>query len=219
MNKRTITLLVITGIIALALIVGGMLLQYYASFHKVTITVKKAEITADVYQPEPGVSPEDGTPTDKKIATVKGAQVITLQAGDYYIKPQGDKYDSKAIAFTVKDKDLSVTVDPGFSSTYLSSLLQQELSTIKSVILARYPFISTGYKLNDGKLYEDGTWYGTTLVQNAEAGNNGDVYRMVLHKVNGTWQFAATPSIIISIPEHADIPADLLKDLNAQSGY
>lgn len=219
MNRRTITLLIVTGIIAIGLIVGGLLLQYYGSFHKVTITVKKADLTVDVYQPAPGTSPEDGTPSDTKVGTAKGTQVLTLRAGEYYVKPQGDKYSDTAVPFTVKDKDISVTVDPGFSSTYLSSLLQQELSTIKSVLLAKYPFISTGYKLNDGKLYEDGTWYGTTLVQNAEAGNNGDVYRTVMHKVNGTWQFAATPSLIISIPEHKDIPKDIITDLNSQSGY
>ena len=219
MNRRTIILLSISGIIAIALIVGGFLLQYYASFHKVTIVVKKSDITADIYQPAPGVSAEDGTPSDKKITSVTGTQTITLQDGDYYAKPQGDKYDNSDVTFSVKGKDVSVVVDPGFSSTYLSSLLQQELSNIKSVIIAKYPFVSTSYTLNDGKLYEDGTWYGTTLVQNATAGNNGDVYRTVLHKVNNTWQFAAIPELILSTPNHTDIPADILKDLNAQSGY
>jgi hypothetical protein len=219
MSRKNTILFIIVGIIAIALIAGGFAYKYFTSFHKVTIDVKNAEITADVYQPEKGINPEDGTPHDTKIATVKGTKDLSLQAGNYYVVPQGEKFDRSQITFQVGDKDISVTINPGFSSTYLTSLLKQELPTIKSVIVAKYPIAATNFTLNDGKLYRDGSWYGTTLVQHADAGNNGDVYRTVLHKVNGSWQIVAMPELILTIPTHKDIPKDILADLNIQSGY
>ena len=218
MNKKTIALIIISVIIAIGLIVGGFMLKYYASFHKVTIDVKSAEITVDIYRMDPSAE-ETNPATDAKIDTTKGIKVLSLQAGGYYAVPQGNKYDASPVNFTVADKDISVSVNPGLSSTYLSSLLEQEQSTINQVITTKYPIATTGFKLNDGKIYNDGTWYGTTIVQNAISGNNGDVYRTVLHKVNGVWQFAATPAIVLSAPEHTDIPENILKDLNSQSGY
>jgi hypothetical protein len=119
----------------------------------------------------------------------------------------------------VENKDMSVTVNPGFSEEYLTSLLKEELPDIKAIITAKYPAATTNFMLGDGKLYGDGTWYGTTLVQNADAGNNGDVYRTVLRKVNNVWQFVATPELVLSAPYHKDIPVSILTDLNGQSGY
>lgn len=219
MSRKNTILFIIVGTIAIALIAGGFIYKYFASFHAVTIVIKNAEITADVYKPDEGINPEDGTPKDEKISTVKGTQVLSLQAGNYYIVPQGQKFDTSQITFQVKDSDVSVTVDPGYSSGYLSSLLRQELPAIKSAIVAKYPIAATNFTLNDGKLYKDGSWYGTTLVQHAEAGNNGDVYRTVLHKVDGVWQVAAMPELILTVPTHKDIPKDILADLNTQSGY
>lgn len=192
--------------------------KYYGSFHKVTINVKNSEITADIYRMDPNA--EEANPaTDAKIDTVKGTKVLSLQAGGYYAVPQGNKYDTSPINFTVTGKDTSASVNPGLSSTYLSSLLEQEQSAINLVITTKYPIATTSFKLNNGKLYGDGTWYGTTLVQNAAAGNNGDVYRTILRKVNGIWQFVVTPSIIISVPDHSDIPVAVISDLNGQNGY
>ncbi|HTJ73328.1 MAG TPA: hypothetical protein VL481_01925 [Verrucomicrobiae bacterium] len=218
MSRKNIIILVILGIAAAALLAGGFAYKYYASFHKVTVTVQANDLSVDVYQQKPGVDEQDAS-SGVKQGTVKGTAELSLQAGTYFALPQGNKYDSSAVSFIVEDKDMTVTINPGFSEEYLGTLLQQELSSIKSVIIAKYPQATTNFTLNDGKLYKDGTWYGTTLIQNAEAGNNGDVYRTILHKVNGTWQFAATPEIILTAPTHKDIPQDILTDLNGQSGY
>jgi hypothetical protein len=219
MSRKNIILFIIAGIIAIALIAGGFAYKYFTSFHTVTISIKNPEITVDVYQPEEGINPEDGTPNDKKISSVKGVQKLSLQAGNYYVVPQGEKFDTSQITFQVADKDISVNVNPGLSATYLSLLLKQELPRINSVIIAKYPIATTNFALNNGKLYKDGTWYGTTLIQHATAGNNGDVYRTILHKVNGVWQFAATPELVLTVPMHKDIPQSVLSDINDQTGY
>jgi hypothetical protein len=218
MSRKNIIILVILGIIAAALIAGGFAYKYYASFHKITVTVPAADLTVDIYQQKPGVDEQDASSGIKQ-GTVKGTAELSLQAGTYFALPEGNKYDTSAVSFVVEDKDISVTIKPGFSVEYLTDLLKQELPSLKSVIVAKYPQATTNFSLNEGKLYQDGTWYGTTLIQNAEAGNNGDVYRTVLHKVNGVWEFAATPEIILTAPTHKDIPKDILTDLNGQSGY
>jgi hypothetical protein len=218
MSRKNIILFIITGIIAVALIAGGFAYKYYASFHKVTISVQRSDLTVDIYQAKAGVDEHDASSGIKQ-GTVKGTGTLSLQQGDYYILPTGTKYDTSDISFTVKDKDLTVKVNPGYSEEYLASQLTKELPAINAVITAKYPSATSNFKLNSGKLYGDGTWYGTTLVQYAEAGENGDVYRTVLHKVNGTWQFAATPELVISSLLHKDIPISILSDLNGQSGY
>jgi hypothetical protein len=217
MNKRYTTISIITGLIVTALIAGGFAYQYYNSFKKVSIVIQKQDITADVYMRNPN---NDDSGDDTKVGTVKSAQVLSLQPAKYYAVPEGDKYDNSQISFTVSDKNITIVVNPGFSSTYLTSQLTQELSAIKSVITTKYPTIINGYTINTGKLYLDGSWYGTTLVQQSPgAGQSGDVYRTVLHKVNGTWQFIATPELVLTAPSHSSVPESILSDLNSQTGY
>jgi hypothetical protein len=218
MSRKNTILFIVAGIIAIALIAGGFAYKYYMSFHTVTINVQANDLTVDVYKQQDGVDEQDAG-SGVKQGAVKGTGTLSLQAGNYFILPEGGKYDTTAISFAVADKNMSVEVNPNFSEEYLASLLKQELPAIQAVITAKYPIATSNFALNDGKLYGDGTWYGTTLVQHADVGNNGDVYRTVLHKVNNVWQFAATPELILGAPYHKDIPISILTDLNGQSGY
>jgi len=217
MNRKYTIRLIIIGIIIIALIGAGFAYKYFSSFHKVTLTVQQSGLSADIYQRNPN---SDESDSDTKVGTVKGTQILSLQPAKYYAVPTDAKYDNSQISFTVADKDMSVSVNPGFSSNYLASVLATELPNITTVINAKYAAILSGYTINSGKLYLDGTWYGTTITQKSPGpGQLGDVYRTVLHKVNGTWQFAATPALILTAPDHKDIPNDILVDLNKQSGY
>ncbi len=217
MNRRNITLFAITIIVIVGLIAAGFAFKYYTSFRNVTIITKQPNLTADIYARNPN---SDESNLDTKLGTVKGTKVFSLQPGKYYAVPQDATYDQSQISFTVDTKDLTITVDPGYSEKYLTQKLNQELTAIKNVIATKYASIISGYTINQGKLYLDGTWYGTTIVQRSPGpGQLGDTYRTVLHKVNGTWQIAAIPEIVITAPEHPDIPASILTDLNAQSGY
>lgn len=217
MNRKYTIRLIIIGIIIIALIGAGFAYKYFSSFHKVTLTVRQTGLSADIYQRNPN---SDESDSDTKVGTVKGTQVLSLQPAKYYAVPTDAKYDNSQISFTVADKDMSVSINPGFSSNYLASVLAAELPSITAVINAKYATILSGYTVNTGKLYLDGTWYGTTITQKSPGpGQLGDVYRTVLHKVNDTWQFVATPVLILTAPDHKDISNDILVDLNKQSGY
>ncbi len=217
MNRRIITLLITTSIVIIALVAGGFAIKYYLSFKKVTVTTQQSDLTADIYQRNPN---SDGPDADTKVGTVHGTKVFSLQPGKYYAIAEGTKYDQSQTGFTIDTKDIAVTVAPGYSDSYLTGLLKQDAAAIKAVITTRYASIIGNYTVNPGKLYLDGTWYGTTIVGNSPgAGQQGDTYRTVLHKVNGTWTIAAAPEIILTIPDHKDIPTSILTDLNTQSGY
>jgi hypothetical protein len=217
MNRKNITRLIIIGIVLAALIGAGFAYQYFSSFRKVTFTVQQAGLSADIYQRNPNSEESD---SDTKMGTIKNGQVLSLQPAKYYAVPTDTKYDNAQISFTVADKDMSVTVDPGFSPNYLASILAAELPAINSVISAKYASVLGDFTVNSGKLYLDGSWYGTTITQKSPGpGQLGDVYRTVLHKVNGKWQFAATPALVLTSPDHTNIPNDILVDLNKQSGY
>lgn len=216
MSRKNTILFIITGIVAIALIGGGFAYRYYASFKNVTITVKNPEVTADIYRRDPDAEESD---YDVKIDSVKGTKTLSLQPDKYYAVPREEKFNPQQVSFEVVDKDLNVTVNPGFSTAYLDSLLKKELPAINAAITSTYQSVLAGFTVNKGKLYEDGSWYGTTLVQNVSGGEYGDVYRAVLHKKDGAWQFAATPEIILTAPAHRDIPQAILFDLNQQSGF
>jgi hypothetical protein len=69
--------------------------------------------------------------------------------------------------------------------------------------------------IGDGDIYDDGTWYGTTLTQKpASASEQGDVYHTVLKKENGTWVIKAKPALILNAKEYPDIPFKILTIVN-----
>lgn len=217
MSRRNIIWLIIGVVIAIALIAAGFAIKYYSSFKKVTVTTVQQDLTADIYARNPNSEESD---SDTKVGTVKGSKTFSLQPGKYYAVPQGNKYDQSQVSFTVDTKDISVSVNPGLSDHYLIDMLKQESAAIMNVLTTKYASIIGNYTVNPGKLYLDGSWYGTTLVGKSPGpGELGDTYRTVLHKINGTWTVAAIPELVLTAPEHTDIPASILSDLNSQSGY
>lgn len=215
MKRNTIALLIA---ITVLLVAAGFGLNYYFSFKKVTITTAKSDLTADVF--EAGLQPEDGvTNTDVKVGSITGPTTLSLKPGSYYIIPTTKNYDTSPITFTISDKDVQVSANPGYSADYLASLLPDQLNDIKKTLLDTYPILRD-YAINDGKLYIDGTWYGTTLIQPQPGpGALGDVYRVILHQEGGEWKVKTIPQIVLTAPQNPDVPKAVLSDLNKQSGY
>ena len=216
MNKKYLILPIVAIVIVVAAIVGIVLFNYYQSFHKVTVNIKDTGLTVTVFKRD--LTSEDSN-NDKNVGDATGSQVLSLQDGKYYAVAKGNDYDTSQISFEVSGKDTSVNVSPNYSSAKLSAMLTSELPTINSVVSAKYDLESLGFTLDSGKLYENGDWYGATLVQKTGEHVNGDVYRIVLHKQNGTWNVATTPQLILTIPDNPSIPEDILTDLNNQTGY
>lgn len=208
---RKYIIIAVTFFLALGALVGGVALwQYFTSFHQVTFNLQPANLTADIYQVDASTSKAE------KLERVKNGQQLRLQEGKYYAAPQDKKYDMSHITFEVKEGDMAVDIEPGYSDTYLIDLLKKEQPAINKAILEKYPAITASFTLKPGKLYLDGTWYAVSLVKTNPnpGGESSDVYTTVLHKVNGTWQFVGIPKIVLTVPENPDIPERILKELN-----
>jgi hypothetical protein len=215
LEKKYLTIIITFFVVSVIVIGGFALWQYFTSFHKVTFNVKPANMSVDIYRIRTEIAEShEGT----KIGSVKNGQELSLQEGKYFAVPQDKKYNESDIDFAVVDSDITVDIHPSFNPGYLDSLLKKELPVINQTILAKYPKITRGgFTLNPGKLYRDGTWYGTTIKQpGAAPDQNGDIYRVVLHKENGIWKFSTIPQIVLTAPENPSVPEDVLSDLNGQ---
>jgi len=206
MNKNPLIILLTTLVLVL---VGIGILFYYQSFKNVTLNFKQPELSVTIYQ---------------KVSKDKQAEVgkftesgqVRLQSGTYTVVPSGNLYSPEPIEFKVEKEDITIDVNPNFSSSYRKSLLAEQLSTIKSVIVSAYPDVIDGFVINDGEIYEQGQWYATTLVQKAQGSDEGDVYRMVLKKENDKWKIVARPALVLSIKTYPNIPKDILSSVNAK---
>jgi hypothetical protein len=216
MNRKNTLIIIVSAVVLILLVVAGFIFNDVRNSHKATINIQKSGITAEVFKRDPQA--EEST-YDQKVATLSDSGTISLKAGKYYVIPKGKDLDDSQISFEIIDKDVSVNVNPGYSAAYLEAKTAAEVASANTVITSTYPLTSTGFSINSGKLYLDGTWYGATLVQKAVEKNNGDVYRLVLHKVDGKWQVAATPQLVLTIADNKTIPDTILRDLNRQTGY
>lgn len=97
----------------------------------------------------------------------------------------------------------------------LNKLLLSERSTIMGVLKAKYPNIDTQYVIAEGKLYDKGEWYGTTLTYKAKDTMNRDTLRVLMQKKQGIWTLRTTPpQILLSTVEFPDVPKSILKAIN-----
>lgn len=216
MNRKTILITIVSAAVLILLVIGGFLFNDIRNSHKATINIQKSGITAEVFERNPNFDESDH---DTKIGTFTSPETISLKPGKYYVIPKGKDLDDSQISFTITNEDVSVTVNPGYSAAYLEAKTAAEVDAANTVITTKYPVTATGFSINSGKLYLDGSWYGATLIQKAVQKNNGDVYRLVLHKVDGKWQVAAAPQLVLTLSDNKDIPDTILRDLNRETGY
>lgn len=200
--------LILLGLLAIVVLIGIGLIFYFQSFKAVKFDIKQDGLTVKVRSA--GGTTEYGTFT----ATTE----LHLQAGNYIAALQSEKYDNSDIAFEVKNENLTVTVDPPLSESYLSQLLTPELPTINKVITDTYPQQMKNFTLKTGRLYKEGEWYGTVLVQKTQSrADDPDIYRIVLKKEDGKWIIKAKPALVLSTKEYPEIPFDILSAVNQKT--
>jgi hypothetical protein len=207
MSKFKIIIFLILGVTVIA---GLIVWHYLVSFHSITLNVR-GEITSIVYKV---VDNKDQPP----LSTIKSTILISLQNGQYCVKPADTKYNTSPICFTVQDKDMSITIDPDYSDNYLEQLLTTQIDQIDSVITTKYSPIIASYTLIGGKLYGKGEWYGTTLTEKVAPSDRGDVYRVLLEKKGNSWVIVAYPQIVLSKLDYPQVPFTVLSDVNQLLG-
>lgn len=207
-RKHVIKAIVI--LLAIGIIIAGVFgALYYLSWKNVTFTLSSNTKSVTVYY----ANSEEGEarPPDSYIAaSIDAPSTIRLRTGSYIAIPNGDMISSATIPFNVSG-DMTIHIDPYFSDKYLSEAFTGELGSIHDAITAKYPVTANNYTLGDGRFYHFGDWYSTILYNsNPGPGDGVDVYGVILHKTNGSWEVSATPSIVFTYANNQSIPRDII---------
>lgn len=197
--------IIIISIITIAIIIGAFLIGYFASLHSVGFIVKQPNLTVSVY-----------TKSDKtKINSFTSEKFsLSLPKGGYYYTINGKNIDGGAINFNVDKSDITINIDPDYSSAYLSSLLATEQDSILSVIKNTYPAIISNYTISDAKLFKKGEWYGAIIRQVVDPRSTADQYRVILKKENGKWAMVHYPEIVVTKTNFPNVPIEILTAVN-----
>lgn len=199
------------------LIIGGIIwavVAYFSNFQKVTITYDKSDVKSlELYAAfeSKGVLTLDGD----KIQDIQSGEQYSLAKGLYALKPAGDRIKTDLLRLDVGELAVTQTLDIDYTSAYLESLLETEQASITTALYESNPKIEQLYTLNAGTLYKKGEWFGTTLSYKGTETLSRDTLRTILHKKDGVWVVVAKPAITLPIPSYKDIPASVVKAVNA----
>ena len=212
MSKQKI---VLWGLLLIILIgAARAYVTYKDSFQTITITAK-SNFTFSLYgavaaqesnaYDKNKLSFSTSTPSKHKVKRGEYVYVVTGRNGDYQTLAQGITIGGQPISMPIPSLN--------FTSGKLTALLSAENSDIKAAIQAKYPSQMGLYSIQEGKLYENGDWYGAKLVPNDPG--TYDTLRIVLRKETGTWRVVTDPpEITISQPVYPNIPANILINLD-----
>ncbi len=210
--KKLIILAVTIIVIASAAIAAYL---YYASFHKVSIVFGTDVTGATLYKATEEHSQEGEGNHGEELQKFTTNSETSLQDGEYFVIPDGEKVAKDEIHFTVEGKDTTVELRPGFSSEYLKKVLLAEEVKTTAALNAKFPTVMKDYTIAKGALYEQGDWYGALLVRKvSDLSDQRDVYRTILHKENGVWKVVHQPEIVLTSAVFKDAPIEMLRTVN-----
>jgi hypothetical protein len=131
----------------------------------------------------------------------------------YVISSDSKDYQPRVYPLTVAGNPIAIAIPSlDYTQSKLTGLLATESPSIKKVLSLKYPSQMQTYSIANQKLYKDGTWYGAKLVPSDPS---LDVMRVILMKVNGSWQVATDPpEILLSSPLYPKIPQEILADVD-----
>lgn len=197
----------VVAIIVIAIVVR-FLIPAQLPTSQVTFKFARDGIAVDVF-----ANDEEGGKSEK-ITTVTSDSSLSLKQGAYYYIASGENIAPTSIKFDVV-ADKTVEVNPTYTDEYLAFILDPEVGAINDVIKQTYPLVIDRYDIQRGRLYQQGQWFGTTLIDKQSTPKNPyDPYRIVLQKENGKWETVTKPELLISSLVYPGIPTDILQTLN-----
>ncbi len=197
-------------IIATALVVGIFVLQYIFSLHSVKITLSN-NVSANIYK-------VIDNRNEQPFRVIKSSSTLFLQNGRYCLTPSDSNYNSEPNCFIVDGSDTSINFDPDYSEGYLGHILGSQQETINNIITKKYSPLINSFTLKTGMLFRHGEWYGTTLTQKVAKSSQGDVYRLLMKKVDDKWSIVAYPQIVLNKYDYSQVPYEVLDKVNRLTG-
>lgn len=150
-----------------------------------------------------------------EITTMEDTTTLNLDNGSYYYIPTGLKLAGDVVNFDITN-DTTFTVDPTYSLEVLNTELNLQQAAIHNAIKQTYSLIDQNYTIQQGKLYNHGQWYITTLTDKRATNKNPfDTYRIVALNENGVWQTMTKPELVLSAIDYPGIPKNILTAVNA----
>ena len=205
--------LIIAALVIVALVVFWVFLSYRLSLRTMTISFKNIS-SVSVYKSE---SLDSGN-NPKPIKVVSGSgTVLKLPKGSYALYYKGKPgYESLYKYIYLYKNGQSFDLNPEYSQESLDKIRKQELPAILKSISNKYSNIGL-YDIKPGEIYNNGSWYGTTLVYKGGDVFNSDTLRIVLHKEGGVWVVKTDPpDIVLSKFRYNNIPEAVLNKVNSQ---
>ena len=202
----------VLAVIILALIIAGVWLINYLSYRSVSVTLPSNISAVTIYRGSSSdYSAGDPKLSNQKVIRITTSSTISLQDGNYFAVPEGEKTDVLPIEFSINSESNDVNFNPYYSQLTLSSLLSGEVgSQLLSTVHTKY----TNIIINNSALYHFGDWGGVSIQTIPGRGDSPDHYGVILHKINDKWQIAATPELVFCYDDHKDIPKDIINSVN-----
>lgn len=110
----------------------------------------------------------------------------------------------------------TVTIKPEYSAERIKEIIRQQQSDIQSAIFQN---IRNGlsYSLDEGSLFDHGTWYISTLKPSPSTENEADTLRVLLKKDGNVWTMMGSPKLVFTKYNTKDVPVAVLDAVNTYS--
>jgi hypothetical protein len=203
-------------LIAAMVVIGGLGLvgwHLYANmYQQLTLTDTNAT-NVTLYRAAPSES-GPGYNAQKPVLTLDNVGSYRVKKALYvYVARAGNGFESATDQLPVGKQPVSFSVQLAYTSQHLQQLLPTEGPLALQALDQAYPSQMALYTPENGKLYDDGQWYGVKLVANDGV---DDTYRAVVEKEGDRWQVATRPpAIALSHPVYPNIPQDILSDVDS----
>lgn len=141
---------------------------------------------------------------------------LKLPQGTYRIvSNQNNDYNKIDQKIYLGDKPYTLDINGVYTDTKLKSLLDSEKQSILSSLRQELPTVDKYFTISEGKLFEQGNWYGTTLVSKSTDIYNNDTLRVILKKQDSRWVIVTNPpQILVSKVSSPDTPSYIIRDIN-----
>lgn len=216
------------GLVLVILAVTGVIIGIYSyinSFQDLRIDFagNHAGLKASLYK-----VPFDGPETNHDVH-IKPENLVRefdqdsdfhLKKGEYLLATRSNgTLMEESTTFELREEKVKKTISAKLSEVSLRKQLAQEKESIHNTIRAAFPGVINTYRIAEGKLYENGEWYGTTISLPQPLDDSGyvDIYRIILYKKNNSWEIQThPPELIFSYKKYPNIPRNVISDVNAQ---
>lgn len=152
--------------------------------------------------------------SDDPETTLSSSGKIRLLNGNYFAIPKGDIVSDAKINFAVPSKS-SISLDPDFSQSHLSSLLAEVTPAINAALSRSFTPTIDNYSVEALSLYGKGDWAGGLLVHKSSTINDEkDMYRFVARYRDEEWSIIGLPQLLLSKPGYESVPTSVVNSIN-----